>query len=106
MDLPLLFKCLSDPTRLRILNLLVDGPLCVCQIQDALHEPQVKTSKHLAYMRERGLLQVARKANWSYYEIDWKAHPAAKPIILSIRENAPQDPLLKKDLESLAAPCC
>ncbi|NEQ69574.1 MAG: winged helix-turn-helix transcriptional regulator, partial [Symploca sp. SIO2D2] len=74
MDLPTLYKCLSDPNRLRILSLLRSGPLCVCQIQEALDEPQVKMSKHLGYMKESGHRTATRKANWAFYEIDWNAN--------------------------------
>ena len=46
MSLVQIYQCLCDETRLRILNLLHEGELCVCHIQDILGEPQVKISKH------------------------------------------------------------
>ena len=51
MELTAFHACLSDPTRLRLVSLLLDGPLCVCHLQDILREPQVKISKHLAYLK-------------------------------------------------------
>ena len=61
MKLVQIYQCFCDPTRLRILHLLTQTPLCVCHFQDALREPQVKISKHLAYLRSRGL--VANETN-------------------------------------------
>jgi ArsR family transcriptional regulator len=56
MDLVQIYECLCDQTRLRILHLLSQTPLCVCHFQEILEEPQVKISKHLAYLRNRGLV--------------------------------------------------
>ena len=50
MELVPIYQCLCDRTRLRILNLLDSGPLCVCHFQTLLKEGQVKISKHLAYL--------------------------------------------------------
>ena len=69
MDSIALYKCLGDETRLRILNLLQAGPLCVCHVQEALREPQSKISKQLAYMKRHGLLASRRSNNWTIYEL-------------------------------------
>ena len=110
MNLASLFKCLGDPTRLRIVNLLLRGPLCVCDIQHSLCEPQVKMSKHLGYMKKHGLLTVARKANWNFYAI---AEDLPKPVadsLEAIKSHATSDSQLKADLEQLhqneKAACC
>ena len=50
-DLVQLFQALGDPTRLRILNLLAAGDLCVCYFVEILGDPQPKISRHLAYLR-------------------------------------------------------
>ena len=55
-----IFRALSDRTRLRILNLLQGGELCVCHIVSVLDSPQPTVSRHLAYLRKAGLV-VARK---------------------------------------------
>jgi ArsR family transcriptional regulator len=101
MDLVSFYKCLSDPTRLRIVNLLLRGPLCVCQIQDVLQEAQVKTSKHLGYMKKRELLVVKRKANWNFYELDSSLHPIAQASLQAIEAKASEDPTLATDLARL-----
>lgn len=64
------FKCLADDTRLRSL-LLIDqeGELCVCELMQALAESQPKISRHLAQLRDAGLLQDRRQGQWVYYRI-------------------------------------
>ena len=62
-------RCFCDQTRLRILNLHSEGPLCVCHIQRVIDEPQVKVSKHLAYLRKHGLVMAQRQANWMIYRV-------------------------------------
>ncbi len=49
-----IFKALADETRLRILALLLEGELCVCELIAALELPQSTTSRHLAYLRNSG----------------------------------------------------
>lgn len=65
-----IYKCIIDPQRLRILNLLEAGPLCVCHLQEILDETQVKISKQLAYMKQFGLIQSRREGNWMIYSIE------------------------------------
>ena len=72
MELLRIYECLCDRTRLRLLNLLTQGPLCVCHFQELLGEPQVKISKHLAYLRARALVQVERDGSRMIYELPAK----------------------------------
>ena len=69
MSLVRIYRCLCDPTRLRLLHLLGAGELCVCHFQEILGEPQVKVSKHLAYLRAHGLVEARREANWMVYRL-------------------------------------
>ena len=55
-ELEQLFKGLADQTRLRILNLLIHGELCVCDIQYVLESPQPNVSRHLTYLKNSGLV--------------------------------------------------
>ena len=65
-----LFHLLSDPTRLRSLVLLAtEGELCVCELTHALGIIQPKISRHLALMREAGLIQGRRAGQWVYYRL-------------------------------------
>lgn len=64
------FKALSDETRLRIMGLLIAGEeLCVCDIIAVLDLPQSTVSRHLAYLRNSGLLEDRRQGVWMYYRI-------------------------------------
>lgn len=64
-----IFKAVSDPCRLRILKLLKEGELCVCEIMTALKKPQSSTSHHLSILREAGLVKERRDGKWSYYRL-------------------------------------
>jgi len=67
------FKILSDLTRLRVLALLSrEGELCVCELTQALGEIQPKISRHLALLREAGILLDRRQGQWVYYRMNPK----------------------------------
>lgn len=72
-----LFRALSDPTRLRCVLLLVaEGELCVCELTHALAEIQPKVSRHLALLKEAGLVTDRRQGQWVHYRLcpdldDW-----------------------------------
>ncbi|MBU2887821.1 metalloregulator ArsR/SmtB family transcription factor [Gilvimarinus agarilyticus] len=71
------YKCLADDTRLHCMLLLQQlGELCVCELVTATGESQPKVSRHLAQLRECGLLQSHRRGKWVYYRLstalpDW-----------------------------------
>jgi ArsR family transcriptional regulator len=69
-----IYKCIADPQRLRILNLLDKGPLCVCHMQEILDVPQVKMSKQLAIMKQLGLLEAHREGTWMVYKLTHPVH--------------------------------
>lgn len=62
-------KALSDETRLRILNLLYEKELCVCDIMEALKISQTKASRHLTYLKNAGMVLDRKHAQWVYYSI-------------------------------------
>lgn len=63
-------KALSDPTRLRVLMLLIqEEELCVCQLTEALDMVQPKISRHLAVLREKKILLDRRKGLWIFYRL-------------------------------------
>jgi len=99
MELTQIFKCLADPQRLRILNLMREGPLCVCHIQEILSASQVKTSKQLLYMTKLGLLEASRVGTWKAYHIHEAATAKLFPIIDCIRTSTDAPPCLTDDLE-------
>jgi ArsR family transcriptional regulator len=72
MELVKIYECLCDRTRLRILHLLLEGPLCVCHFQEILREPQVKISKHLGYLKSHGLVEAERCGNLMIHRLPKK----------------------------------
>ena len=64
-----MFKALGDPTRLRILNLLMKVPCCVCDFGTVLQLPQPLISRHLAYLKNAGLIQDHRQGMRVQYAI-------------------------------------
>ena len=64
-----LFKGLGDQTRLRILNLLIHGELCVCDIQYVLESSQPNVSRHLTYLKNSGLVLDRRDGARKYYRL-------------------------------------
>lgn len=69
LDAQKIFSALSDPTRFRILCLLQEGELCVCDVMSVLKEPQSKVSRHLAYLRNAGLVEARKEGLWMYYRL-------------------------------------
>jgi ArsR family transcriptional regulator len=101
MKLVQIYECLCDPTRLRLLHVLAQGPLCVCHFQEILDEPQVKISKHLAYLRARGLVEVERSGNWMVYELPARPSRELKANLACLQDCAQEDPVFKRDLARL-----
>ena len=64
-----LFKALSDPTRLRIVALLAQDELCVCHVEGALGLSQPLISRHLAILRNAGVVAHRRAGSWVYYRL-------------------------------------
>ncbi|MCO5386515.1 metalloregulator ArsR/SmtB family transcription factor [Desulfosporosinus sp.] len=62
-------KALSDETRLRILNLLFEKELCVCDIMETLQISQAKASRHLIYLKNAELVKDRKHAQWVYYSL-------------------------------------
>jgi len=71
-DLVKIFKALSDETRLRIIKLLGQGELCVCDITAALDMVQPKVSFHLSALKEAGLIKDRKQGKWIHYSVNEK----------------------------------
>ena len=81
-----LFKALSDETRLRILVLLSEKELCVCQVEWALGLTQAKVSRHLAVLKNAGFVQDRRKGLWIFYSLSSPRNELEKSIHKYLRE--------------------
>ncbi|MHC1698070.1 MAG: ArsR/SmtB family transcription factor [Geobacteraceae bacterium] len=84
-----MFKALSDETRLRILCLLLEGELCVCDLMAVLQLPQSTVSRHLAYLKNAGWVDDRRCGVWMYYSIPGSVNQFQNGLIASLREVLP-----------------
>ncbi len=95
-------KALGDPSRLRIVRLLREGSLCVCEIESVLGLPQYAVSRQLAVLRQAGVVEGWRKGTWMHYRLSAKLAPGWVKGIDSFRLAWDSDPQIKKDLRRLA----
>ena len=88
------FIALADPTRLRCLLLLTaEGELCVCELTHALDESQPKISRHLAMLREAGIVSDRREGLWIHYRLNPALPGWARAILnTAMRANATAKP--------------
>lgn len=68
-------KAISDETRLRILNLLLERECCVCEVMQALNISQTRASRNLSILYDAGFLRRRQEGLWSLYSLDWEAMP-------------------------------
>src|SRR5207249_4314609 len=101
MDLVGIYQCFCDRTRLRILHLLTKSPLCVCHFQEILEEPQVKISKHLAYLRKRGMAVANRDKNWMIYSLPGKRTRKLELNLKCLQDRVQSDAAFVRDLKKL-----
>ncbi len=94
------FKLLSDETRLRILILLYHKKLCVCELQGIMEESQPKVSKHLAKLRDLGIVQDERQEQFIFYYLNLQEN-IYRSILKSIVDNIENYQVLKKDVNKL-----
>ena len=100
-ELAALFKALSDETRLRIIKLLEQGELCVCDIVAALDMAQPKVSFHLNALKEADFIRDRKQGRWIHYRIN-DADLFKRILILSVMEKIPPDSIIE-DKKRLAA---
>ena len=86
-DLEGLFKGFADPTRIRILNLLAAGELCVCDLVALLRLSQPTVSRHLAYLRRSGLVVARPDLKFTYYRLADPSNPAHRHLLAAVRSS-------------------
>ncbi len=112
-SLDALFKGFADPTRLRVLNLLVAGELCVCDIVEILSLPQPAVSRHLGYLRRMGLVEATREWKFAHYRLADTQNAVHRNLLNCVRSCFTGIPLLETEraravvraAERTAAPC-
>ncbi len=86
-DLVAIFKALSDETRLRVIKLLEQGELCVCDISAALDMVQPKVSFHLSALKDAGLIKDRKQGKWIHYSLN-ESDLFKRMLLVSVCEKA------------------
>jgi ArsR family transcriptional regulator len=101
-----LFSALADRTRLRLLSLMADGEVCVCFFVEVLQVSQPKISRHLAYLRNAGVVAARRDGKWMHYRIVEPPDAQAARIFNEVRVWLAEDEEMKHDRQRLEKVCC
>ncbi len=104
----LMFRALSDRTRLRIMHMLGGGELCVCDIVRVLDVPQPTASRHLAYLRCAGLVKCRKQGLWCYYRLAEPTSAFHEKLVECVASCCQDLPQLSRDAKRLviARPSC
>jgi ArsR family transcriptional regulator len=95
-------KALSDETRLRILNVLLDRECCVCEVMQALDISQSRASRNLGILQDAGFLTARRDGVWIVYSVDWQtANRHAASLAKLLRDSFVSNEVLAQDKERL-----
>jgi ArsR family transcriptional regulator, arsenate/arsenite/antimonite-responsive transcriptional repressor len=104
-----IFRAVSDRTRLRILNLLRGGEVCVCHIVAVLGVPQPTASRHLAYLRKAGLVVARKEGQWMHYSLALPRSKSQEMLLDCLAQCFQEEGGFGKDtgrLRSLLVPEC
>ncbi|HYO63471.1 MAG TPA: metalloregulator ArsR/SmtB family transcription factor [Pyrinomonadaceae bacterium] len=102
----LLFKALSDRTRLRLLNLMGDDEMCVCFFVEVLKTNQPKISRHLAYLRRAGVVSARREGKWMHYRVVAPPDEHAARVFAEVRAWLAGEREMQQDRARLMRVCC
>lgn len=102
----LFFAALADKTRLRLLNLMRNGEVCVCFFAETLETNNPKISRHLSYLKRAGLVTARRDGKWMHYRISEPTNKAAAEVFNATMKMLENDPEMKLDLKQLDSVCC
>lgn len=105
-NLELFFAALADRTRLRLLNLMRDGEVCVCFFAETLETNNPKISRHLSYLKRAKLVAGRRDGKWMHYRINEPNNKKAEGVFARIMEMFKDDKEMQTDRKKLANVCC
>jgi ArsR family transcriptional regulator len=106
ITLDALFKALADPIRRRLLNLIGEQEVCVCYFVEGLEAPQPTISRHLAYLRNLGLVQARRDGKWMHYSLVTPKSREAAAVLKASLKAMRADPAYQPDRTRLIKACC
>ncbi len=96
-----LFKTLGDENRLRIINLLRKGELCVCEIENILNTTQSNASRHLTKLKNEKIVAFEKKSQWTYYKINPKFIEENKSLYKYLESKMAENEKFLKDMDKL-----
>jgi ArsR family transcriptional regulator, arsenate/arsenite/antimonite-responsive transcriptional repressor len=99
------FRAFADRTRLRLINLLAGQELCVCYLVEVIDVPQPKISRHLAYLRQAGIVAARREGKWMHYRLVVPSDVHAAGILKNTIDSLKKDKEMQRDLEKLKQAC-
>ena len=105
-EMELFFKALADRTRLRLLNLMGPGEVCVCFFVEVLGTSQPKISRHLAYLRRAGVVSARREGKWMHYRAVKPEDPHAARVFGEVMRWLAEDRQMQRDRARLESVCC
>lgn len=101
-DLISAIKALSDETRLRIVNILLERECCVCEVMQSLDISQTRASRNLGILQEAGFLKTRRDGLWIVYSIDWETtNQYSSSLARLLKETPVISDILARDKERL-----
>lgn len=100
------FMALADKTRLRLLNLMRDGEVCVCFFVEVLKESQPKISRHLAYLRNSGVVEARRDGKWMHYRITEPENESVRRLLLNVLEWLGKQEDMQDEMHRYETACC
>lgn len=100
------FKAFADETRLRLIHLMSAGEICVCYLVEVLGQPQSKISRHLAYLRQAGIVAARRDGKWMHYRLEPQESPGTARVMRQMLTWLGEDKKMKADAARLNRTCC
>lgn len=96
------FKALSDESRLRVLNVLMERECCVCEVMQALDISQSKASRNLSALYDAGFIKLKKEGLWSLYSIDRNGMTEYMPqLVLAVKKALKENEIAAADVERL-----
>ncbi len=97
-----IFKALGDPNRIRIMKMMLERELCLCEVREVLDLSNSTVSKHLTILRDAGLLLDSKEGKWVNFRInDESADPLISSAIRLVRDSFADDDSVREDLKKV-----
>ena len=97
---------LADKTRLRLLNLMRGEEVCVCFFTEVLGDSQPKISRHLAYLRNAGIVKARREGKWMHYSIVEPDDDGGKRVLREVLGWLDNQDEMRQEQERYKKVCC